>query len=488
MKKALAAACFAALALPAQQARPVRALIVTGQTDLPHHDWIKTTPVLRGILDASGRFEVRVIEEPRGLTAAALSGYDVLVLNYNGPRWGAGAEQAAEDFVREGKGIVSFHQSSYGAFFGLEFNKRWVAGPGPGWEAFPRLLGARWQPGNIGHAPRHVFPVKWTNREHPVSRGLGESFTANDELYHKLDLLPDTQVLATAYDDPANGGTGKEEPVVWTVRFGRGRGFHITLGHDASAMHQAGFVTAFARGTEWAATGAVTLPAALTPLPPRKADAVRVLVVTGGHAYPSSFYTVFEGYDDIVWFHATTQQQAFNGRLSERFDVVVFHDMAEDIGERERAHLKSFVESGKGIVSIHHAIVNYTAWPWWYEEVTGGKYFTKATATHPRSEFKEGVDFVARPAKDALRHPVLRRVGPLPVHDEVYRNMWRSPRIRVLMETDHPLNDRPVVYVGPHPAARSVYIQLGHGEETMRHPGFRQLVRNAILWTGRKLE
>jgi type 1 glutamine amidotransferase len=74
------------------------------------------------------------------------------------------------------------------------------------------------------------------------------------------------------------------------------------------------------------------------------------------------------------------------------------------------------------------------------------------------------------------------------VVDEVYKNMWHSPRITVLMETDHPLNDRPVVYAGPHPKARSIYIQMGHSDATMRHPGYRKLVRNALLWCGRRLE
>jgi type 1 glutamine amidotransferase len=73
-------------------------------------------------------------------------------------------------------------------------------------------------------------------------------------------------------------------------------------------------------------------------------------------------------------------------------------------------------------------------------------------------------------------------VPPLPVDDEVYKGMWHSPKITVLMETDHPDNDRPVVYIGPNPKARAVYIQLGHSESTMRHPGYRRLVHNAVRW------
>jgi type 1 glutamine amidotransferase len=328
-----------------------------------------------------------------------------------------------------------------------------------------------------------VFTVNWIDRSHPIARGLDISFAVNDELYHRLDLKPNARVLATAFDDPKTGGTGNHEPLIWTVPYGSGRTVHLTLGHDVSAMHESGFRRAFSRAAEWAATGDVTLPA--TAAAPQTA---RVLVVTGGHGYPAAFYGLFEGNDDLSWSHAMTQKQAFRRGMEERFDVLVLHDMYEEIGEAEQGALRAFVEAGKGVVSIHHSVVDYTSWPWWYEEVTGGKFFTKPDARHSRSEYKEGVDFIARAAKGMGRHPVLRGVPPLPVHDEVYRGMWLSPKITVLMETEHPLNDRPVVYAGPHAAARSVYIQLGHSEETMRHPGFRRLVHNAILWTARRIE
>jgi type 1 glutamine amidotransferase len=473
----------AALAASSLAQEPVRALIVTGHTDLPYHHWEETTPFLRDLLSRAGRFSVKVVEEPRGLSGAALEGYDLIVVNYNGPRWGGEAERAVEAFVRAGRGLLSFHQCSYGEFFGQRYEKRWTRGPDDGWRGWADLLGAAWEPKNIGHAPRGVFTVNWVNRSHPVNRDLDASFVANDELYHRLDLKPSAQVLATAFDDPNNGGTGNHEPVIWTVPFGAGRTAHLTLGHDVSAMHEPGFRAAFLRLAEWAATGRVALPSRTA-----EPDRARVLVVTGGHSYPATFYSLFEGWDDMTWSHAATEKEAFQPGLKNRFETIVLHDMRHEIGESERASLRAFIEAGKGVVSIHHSIVDYTSWPWWRQEVTGGQFFTKADGAHAQSQYKEGVDFIVRPAKGMARHPVLRGVPVLPVHDEVYRGMWFSPRITVLMETDHPLNDRPVVYIGPHEIARSVYIQLGHGEETIRHPGFRKLVHNAILWTARKME
>ncbi len=190
----------------------IRVLFLTGQTDLPYHDWRLTTPFLRGVLSDTGRFDVKVLEEVRGVTAATLAGADVLVLNYNGPRWGDATEAAIEEFVASGKGLVSFHGVTYGEFYGQVFDKRWTAGATKGWLAYPRIIGAQWEPSKIGHGARHVFTVKWADRTHPISAGLEESFLANDELYHKLDLLPGTKVLATAFSAPGTGGTGKANP------------------------------------------------------------------------------------------------------------------------------------------------------------------------------------------------------------------------------------------------------------------------------------
>jgi type 1 glutamine amidotransferase len=45
------------------------------------------------------------------------------------------------------------------------------------------------------------------------------------------------------------------------VNYGQGRAFVTALGHDAEAMKNVGFAVTLARGTEWAASGKVTIPA-----------------------------------------------------------------------------------------------------------------------------------------------------------------------------------------------------------------------------------
>ena len=123
----------------------LKALILTGEIDSQYHDWRASTAFLRDLLERTGRFDVRVEERVAGISAATLAPYDLLILNYNGPRWGAEAERAVEQFVRQGKGLISFHGVTYGPLYGMVFaDNKWHAGRDQGWKAYAELIGARW--------------------------------------------------------------------------------------------------------------------------------------------------------------------------------------------------------------------------------------------------------------------------------------------------------------------------------------------------------
>jgi type 1 glutamine amidotransferase len=80
-----------------------------------------------------------------------------------------------------------------------------------------------------------------------------------DEFYDSLRGPANSlAVLATGYSDAAQGGTGENEPVLFAVRYGKGRVFQNVLGHGPENMKCVGFLVTYQRGAEWAATGRVT--------------------------------------------------------------------------------------------------------------------------------------------------------------------------------------------------------------------------------------
>jgi len=210
------------------------------------------------------------------------------------------------------------------------------------------------------------------------------------------------------------------------------------------------------------------------------ASPVRVLVVTGGHTYETSFYTLFEGHPDI---EATVDPHPMpyrRGDLRPDYDVLVLYDSMQEISKAERKNLTDFVEGGKGVVVLHHALVDYSDWRWWREEVVGARWIkSQAKPLRWKTTWQHDVDIVAYPVKE---HPVVDGVGKFEVNDETYKGMWFSPGITVLMKTDHPTSDGPLVWIGPYSKSRVVSIELGHGRKAHVHPSFRRLVRNAILW------
>jgi type 1 glutamine amidotransferase len=463
----------------------IRALIFSGHNN---HDWRASTPYLKQLLLRTGRFDVRVEEEPAGTTSVTLAAYDVLVLDYMGPRWGEVTEKAVEEFVKSGKGLVVVHGASY-AFTGLE-----ILGDGhkpsgikqPPWLEYLRMIGGYWTdaPPKTSHGQYHSFSVKIVDREHAITQGMKETFLATDELYHRMKMQPEAKVLARAYDDPKMGGTGKDEPVLWTVHYGRGRVFQTTLGHDLASMQEPGFAETFVRGTEWAATGAVTLPPKIDH-PEARTQPLRILVVTGGHDYPTAFYTLFEHVPGFEWQHAASNHEAFRSDIRPKFDVLVLYDMHSEIGDAERKNLVDFLESGKGMVVLHHAIADYPAWDWWSREVVGGKYLLKAEGGMPASTFLHDQELFVEPVGS---HPILSGINRMHLWDETYKGMWISPNVTVLLRTDNRTSDGPVAWVSPYEKSRVVYIQLGHDQLAHQHPTYQKLVHNAILWSAGRPE
>ena len=253
---------------------PLKALIITGQHN---HDWKASSAALEQILEDTGLFEVETIISPpkdQSMDDFTLdfSAYQLVILNYNGDEWPEPFKKAFLDYVRSGGGVVVYHATDnafpewkeYRQVIGLGWGKDEQAGPYLFWkdggtvrDSSPGIAG--------GHGPQHAFLVVNRDTTHPITRGLPEKWMhAPDELYALLrGPAENIHILSTAYSDPAQLGTGRDEPVLFTVAYGKGRIFHTVLGHLGEnsfplSLECVGFIVTFQRGAEWAATGNVT--------------------------------------------------------------------------------------------------------------------------------------------------------------------------------------------------------------------------------------
>jgi hypothetical protein len=280
----------------ASGASPVRVLIIDGQNN---HSWQQTTPVLKKIFEGAQIFQVDVLTSPAaGKDFSSFhpdfGKYNVVVSNYNdcttdivpegkysvgcpggGSPWPADVKSSFERYVRDGGGFVVFHAAdngfpdwpAYNLMIGVGgwFNRDEKSGPY--WYYKDGKVVSDRSPGIGGsHGSRLPFQVTLRNTTHPITKGMPVVWMhATDELYARLRGPGENMtVLATAFSDPANksygpGGSGHDEPMLMTIAYGKGRVFHTTLGNDVEAMKCVGFITTLQRGTEWAATGKVTI-------------------------------------------------------------------------------------------------------------------------------------------------------------------------------------------------------------------------------------
>ncbi len=290
----------------------LKALIIDGESN--HGIWPKSTFMIKDYLEQTGLFEVDVYRKEFLLLGNAydkvegvndkndlvtlyplndgiertivskptydphfnpdFKKYDVVVSNFGWQATDLPEETKAnfEKYMFEGGGLVIIHSG----------DNSWGE-----WDAFNKMIGlGGWggrnektgpyvyynndneqvhdtiQGGAGSHGAQHEFLIETRTPEHPIMKGLPKVWLHNkDELYERLrGPAENMTVLATAYSDNSidKRRTGRHEPALMVIDYGKGRVFHTILGHMDYSMECVGFITTLQRGAEWAATGKVT--------------------------------------------------------------------------------------------------------------------------------------------------------------------------------------------------------------------------------------
>jgi uncharacterized protein len=234
-------------------------LIIDGQSN--HKNWKEGTKTMKRYLEETGLFTVEVATTPPAGESLEnfrphFANFQVVLLNYNGTAWPEKTQKEFENFVKNGGGVVIVHSANNSFPEWKEYNR--MIGIG-GWEGrdersgpyvyFDEEKGKVVQdtsPGIGGsHGPEHAFEVRVRNKKHPITNGMPEVWMhEKDELYDRLrGPAENMEVLATAYSSKEQEGTGRHEPVLMVLNYGKGRIFHTVLGHGDYSQEGIGFKT-----------------------------------------------------------------------------------------------------------------------------------------------------------------------------------------------------------------------------------------------------
>lgn len=254
-------------------------LLITGVVTDEHDP--KMVPMIRFLLESTGRFNVRINEDFTGASAETLNNYDAVFVDYDGRvdfespfiGWGINAEKALYDYVQNGGGAVMYHSSI-------------IKGNPAMPENFVRLVGCDFDfAAGARKSPKIELIVDVDTEAHEITHGSAKSWmSAQEDFFLNMKWLPDVPVtvLATVRDDMADyeldkiqphrryefesrdlanlPGMSSSQPVAWTHNYGKGRVLSISIGHGPDTLKRPNFVGLLCRGTEWVASGETTIP------------------------------------------------------------------------------------------------------------------------------------------------------------------------------------------------------------------------------------
>ncbi len=277
-----------------------KVLIVDGQNN--HAVWPKSTLMMKQYLEETGIFDVDIYRSKftwKGKPQQAFlekanipnttdlekpktdpdfnpdfKKYDVVISNFGwrAAPWPEKTQKNFEAYMKNGGGFVSVHAAdnsfpkwpAYNQMIGLGGwgNRNSKSGFHLYYDDNGKLVKDVPTRGCGAHGAQHELLVTMRDLEHPITKGIPSQWlTTKNECYsHLCGPAENATILATAKDRSAGAKSDKNEPILLALDFGKGRIFHTTLGHGAISFEGVGFISTLLRGTEWAASGKVTIP------------------------------------------------------------------------------------------------------------------------------------------------------------------------------------------------------------------------------------
>lgn len=251
---------------------------------------------------------------------------------------------------------------------------------------------------------------------------------------------------------------------------------------------------------------------------------IEALLITKGHWFDREpFFQMIDklgGEESEIYIHWTHVEQPAAAALmhpdrARPFDVFVFYDMpgVKFTGslpdrfahyaptEQYKSDFLSLLDSGKGMVFLHHAISSWPSWPD-FGELLGARFHFLPGVLGGKSYPGSGYRFNRRQTITVLdtEHPITQGLGEsFEITDETYLFPVLEDQVTPLLRSDFTFTAEHFHHGGDgfkeHPEASSLvgwtkmarnspiaYIQPGHAPTAYENPLYRRLIENAVGW------
>ncbi|HVX13521.1 MAG TPA: ThuA domain-containing protein [Pirellulales bacterium] len=235
---ALFGLCCVAQSAAAADRAPLKALLIAGGCC---HDYAKQKDVLKKGLESRANVEVTIVYSPDTSTKAR---FDI----YENPAWAKGYDVVIHDectsdvtdmpYVRN---ILNAHKGGVPAV-NLHCAMHCYRVGTSDWFEFVGIQSS-------GHGPQLPIGIEFVSKDHPITSGLADWTTINEELYNNVKVLDTAQPLARGKQKVENGTS--DFVVAWTNNYGKTRVFSTTIGHNTDTVADARYLDMVARGLLW---------------------------------------------------------------------------------------------------------------------------------------------------------------------------------------------------------------------------------------------
>ncbi len=219
-------------------------------------------------------------------------------------------------------------------------------------------------------------------------------------------------------------------------------------------------------------------------------EPVRIVVITGGHDYTTvQFNQMLTSLGPDISYRIAEFPEAYDLFLPEnrnKYDVLVFYHMWQDITEEQAKVFAGCIRRGKPVVALHHSICAFDDWPE-YWNIIGGKYFHKTTSFKGKEyqpcSYLHDVHFTVRVTPTG--HPVTEGISDFEIFDETYKGYYVDENVTPLLTTSEPSSAQVIGWAKEYGKSRIVVFQSGHDVPTFENPNYRKLLKQAIIWVTR---